>query len=717
MQSFWYNACVESKNTSSVFKKRSVNFRPLFYGCLAFAIGIGFAHYIFSLSLTHIILCCIGFLFCLAFAIFKKNFVNFIVILACFVAGIGAACVDAKNFTHQKFYGQEMVVEGRVGTKIYPQNKTTYLILEDVSYSGESGANLAVNVITAGTGFEFETGMKIKFTAEVYDQFLYENQTFNSFAYKMSAQHSVSINAEDVEVLSSSNFTLAETVRFYVKKLLYQFMPTQTAELSYSILFGDQTQLDNAIKSNFATSGLGHLVAVSGLNTAVLVACLYWLLKAFKTPKLARFIVTAVILIFYCYLCSFASSVVRASIMALVFLGFSLLGRQYDLLSSLGVAGFIILIASPFAVYDAGFLMSFISVAAIGILADPLSKFFTQKCKIPQKLSSALAIDVCTTLAISPILAIYFGKISFFSWLTNLLCVPLFSAAYIIIFLLVIVVSVLPFLGFLFTIPSLIMKGIIWFAGIIAGLKFAIIDLYTLSIIGTAAFFVVLFLFSKLFMASSPNRITYASIAVCAAMVLSSVIYFPPTPTKNTYTQLNTYLASAVLTSKSGEVLVVGGDLDVVEKHLMSRNLRNVNAVVLTESANNISDFIVKYHVKTVISASEDFISVGDFGVQYFYQNQNAKAIFVKLEDFGILIGIERLGTNQAALLGEVISSLKIDAVYETKSSQNFGLVKDFDYVFSRDNIKVQNNYATKTRGAFTFEITNGIIGEIRSEN
>lgn len=698
--------------------RQSVNFRPLFYGCLAFAVGIGFAHYIFSLSLTHIILCVMGFLCFLGVVIFKKKFVNFIVILACFAAGLGAAAVDNNNFSSQKFMGQELVVEGRVGTKIYPSEKTTYLILENVTYQGEAGSNLAIYAVTAGSDFEFETGMKIQFTTQIYDEFLYENQSFNTFAYKMSAAHSASIDASDITVLSVGNLTFAENVRLYVKNLLHSFMPYQTAELSYSILFGDQTQLDETIKTNFATSGLGHLVAVSGLNTAVLVACIYWLLKAFRTPKLWRFIITAVILIFYCYLCSFSPSVVRASVMSLVFLGFTLLGRQYDLLSSLGVAGFIILIVSPLSVYDAGFLMSFLSVIAIGILAQPLSKFFTNKCKVPNKLSAALAIDICTTLAISPVLAMYFGKISFFSWLTNLICVPLFSAAYIIVFALVIIVSVLPFLGFLFAVPNLIFQFIIWFSGIIASITFAIINLYSLSLIGVVAFFLVLFFISSIYMAKTSKRLIASSISICLACVMTLGLYAPNIPTKTTYTQLNSYSPCAVLTSGGGEVLAVcDGSINPLEEYLKSKNIYSVTTLVCSSLKNNFNEFITKYNVKNVVSGGTNFVEVGDFGIKFFSQNQINKAVYIKIENFGALIALDRIGSVQAQTLKTLLEPLKVDVLYETKNSQNFTLIQNFDYVFSRDKIYSQNNFATKINGAFTFEITNGIIGEIRSAN
>ena len=132
---------------------------------------------------------------------------------------------------------------------------------------------------------------------------------------------------------------------------------------------------------------------------------------------------------------------------------------------------------------------------------------------------------------------------------------------------------------------------------------------------------------------------------------------------------------------------------------------------------NNFNEFIIKYNVKNVVCGGTNFVEVGDFGIKFFSQNQINKAVYIKIENFGALIALDRIGSVQAQTLKTLLEPLKVDVLYETKNSQNFTLIQNFDYVFSRDKIYSQNNFATKINGAFTFEITNGIIGEIRSAN
>ena len=696
---------------------RKFNFRPLFYGFLAFAIGIASAYYLFSLNIAVIIVLSIIFAFCMGFAIFKRRFVNFLIIIACFILGAGAYFVEIGSLNSTKFSGGTYEITARATTNIYAKENYTYVIMDNVKVDGKPAGKLALGIYTYD-GFEVETGMKLKFTAEVYDQLWFENQSFNGFAYKMKAKHYAFVESGDLEVLSTGHLTFSETVRLYTKNLLHQHMPFETAELSYSILFGDQTMLDEDIKNSFSTSGLGHLVAVSGLNIAVLVACMYGIMRLFKVPKVAKFFVMCGVLLIYSYLCGFVPSVSRASIMAIVFLGFTLLGRQYDLLSSLGIAGFVILIFNPFAVFDAGFLMSFLCVIAIGFFVQPISRFLNQKVRVPTVIADSFAISLVTTLAIAPVLALYFAKISVLSLVVNMICVPLFSLAYIMVFILVIVVSVFGFLGFLLILPHWILQFIIIFAAWIATLEFSIVEIYSLSIIGAAAFYMVLFFSSKMFISPWVQRLFASSLTIFAAFILVFAVQTPKIPASASYTQIHSHNTSIVLILKNGEVLVVSnGETDATESYLRGKNFRKVDTLVLVENPAPPADFIKKYSVDNVLEMGAGLKYYGDFGVKYIYQNGGEKGVLLFVEDIGILVATERIGDTQAVNIKTLISGYDVDILYENRYTKNFINAGDFDYVFSHEKVFAPNNFATNLIGSFTFSISGGIMGDIRSVN
>ena len=110
------------------------------------------------------------------------------------------------------------------------------------------------------------------------------------------------------------------------------------------MLFGGKQGLSDELKDMFSYSGISHILAVSGLHIGVLVSLIYYCLKKIKLNKFVKLILLATVLIFYSYLCDFTPSVCRASIMAVILCLCDLYKIQYDALSSLSIAGIIILL-------------------------------------------------------------------------------------------------------------------------------------------------------------------------------------------------------------------------------------------------------------------------------------------------------------------------------------------------------------------------------------
>ena len=87
------------------------------------------------------------------------------------------------------------------------------------------------------------------------------------------------------------------------------------------------------------------------------------------------------------------------------------------------------------------------------------------------------------------------------------------------------------------------------------------------------------------------------------------------------------------------------------------------------------------------------------------------------MEDIGILVATERIGSTQAENIKTLIAGYDIDILYENRYTKNFINAGDFDYVFSHEKVFAPNNFATNLVGSFTFSISGGIMGDIRSVN
>ena len=159
----------------------------------------------------------------------------------------------------------------------------------------------------------------------------------------------------------------------------------------------------------------------------------------------------------------------------------------------------------------------------------PLKRLF-QKWHISKKLASTLGVMVPVQFGLIPLLSLYYSKISLLSLLTNFICVPLFEIFFVILFLIVSICLILPFMIFLLVIPKFLIGIIISIAGFFASLDFAIINLTTLTGVVVVAIYVFMFIFSH-FVNLTISKKFFISFGLCVmslfVMIMQTYSLFP----------------------------------------------------------------------------------------------------------------------------------------------------------------------------------------------
>lgn len=686
-----------------------INFRPIFYCFLAFAIGIASCFYIFNANIAIIALLTLIFGVIVFFTIKTKTYKNFLAIIIAFVLGFGFFAVDYKNFAGNKFNGKTVEISGRVSDDVYFGENYSSIILENVKIDGVFDKNINVSI---NGNCDFETGDYFYFVTKLYNEQIFENGAFNSSAYKNNYSYFCQIEASEIEIKEGGK-TFIENFKISINELLNSFMSETNASLAYSVLFGDRSNLDDGVRQNFSVSGIAHLLAVSGLHIGFICAILLFALQ--KLRPFYKFIIIAIFLGIYATLCNFSPSVVRASIMCLAFLGFGLLGKQYDFLNSIGIAGIIILLIWPCSVFDPSFQMSFLSVLAIGMMLKPLSKLF-QKIKIPKKLAEAMAIDLSTTLAILPIMAIYYGNLSALCWFANLICIPLFAMAYMFLFVLTFVCFIFKFLGFLLIIPQILFSLIILVADFIANMSWAIIPLIACNIVLIATYYVFYFICGKFVMLDFRKKLVSLNCVLCIGLALSGLLYIEKPINENTITKLNTS-SMCVVIETNGETVVVAesGDLEYLQKYLVYQKIYHINTFILTDKECVQSElFVEKYKIKNYFNKQFEDFYCDNYDIKFIVFNNILKAVYIENENISAMIAVNKIGSNQLSTIASDYSDKSIEVLCEDSIGYNFTYANSFNYVFSKKEIEVQNNFATFLLGTFTFSFDNDKILEKR---
>ncbi|MBI2095063.1 MAG: DNA internalization-related competence protein ComEC/Rec2 [Candidatus Omnitrophica bacterium] len=177
---------------------------------------------------------------------------------------------------------------------------------------------------------------------------------------------------------------IQEARNFLSRSLAREFSGNDAGFLQ-ALFFGEREDLEEDFKDLFVKTGTLHLLAVSGFNIGFLVAVVLIFLGPLPLAKGARLWTVLGCVWLYCLLVGWQAPVVRASVMASIFLLGRITGRKTEVLNTLGLAALVILAVNPGQLFDVGFVLSFLSVFAI---ARFLPAFVSRPALLPnEKLS------------------------------------------------------------------------------------------------------------------------------------------------------------------------------------------------------------------------------------------------------------------------------------------------------------------------------------------
>lgn len=189
-----------------------------------------------------------------------------------------------------------------------------------------------------------------------------------------------------------------------------------------AIILGDKTDLDSDIKELYSVSGIAHILAISGLHISFIGMAIYRLLR-----RRFRFLFSAAVsipvVLSFGIMSGFGISTIRAIIMFILKIIGEVLGRKYDAITAISLAGLVLLVQNPFVVCNSGFQMSFGAIIAIVLILPIVEEILNRDNKIIKVISANFTIS----LVMNPILAWNYYELPTFSFLLNIVVVPLMS--------------------------------------------------------------------------------------------------------------------------------------------------------------------------------------------------------------------------------------------------------------------------------------------------
>nr|WP_084466332.1 ComEC/Rec2 family competence protein [Kaistella palustris] len=421
--------------------------QPLFLLCICFILGI-FCQDIVAWQISEIyIMLSLSFLLLAMF--FIKNFYvykfrHISLLLLFFSLGVFGHYLKSQKPQLPLLDNKENIIF-EIRRKLNSNEKNRKY--EVNAWKGEEAFQTVLSVPKSEVEFDFKHFYKaevfINKTEKPYSDFQFD---YGKYLARKDIYFQCYLPGE-VKIFEKANLTFAEKIRQkrleLLKKIDVTPLSKQTREFTKGIILADRTEMDKETVQDFSRSGLVHILAISGSHIAIIFWVILLVLNPVFPQKFRNFkIVIALILIWsFAVFINYGNSVVRSCIMITCYYIYILLQRKPDLLHSMALAAFVVLIADTNQLFEVGFQLSFLAVFGIFWLNQPLLRFLPRpKNNFQNFLVNIVTVSISAQIATLPLVLYYFHQYSFISIIANLAIIP-FSELLIVFALLMTVIT------------------------------------------------------------------------------------------------------------------------------------------------------------------------------------------------------------------------------------------------------------------------------------
>ena len=205
---------------------------------------------------------------------------------------------------------------------------------------------------------------------------------------------------------------------------------SDTYALFSALLLGNKNNLDPSVRRDFGRLGISHVLALSGMHITLLTTLHSLCLSIFKMPKPIKLVLLIFSIAFFVALTGFNDSAIRAGLMMSIYYALRLLGRGTDSITSLFLSVTVILIFLPYHIFSLPLILSFLSMLGC-LISSKIIKYAKLREKIKSRILRYIVYTFITSFTVlgftSVVILVYFGEISIFSPISNLVLVPVFT--------------------------------------------------------------------------------------------------------------------------------------------------------------------------------------------------------------------------------------------------------------------------------------------------
>ena len=346
------------------------------------------------------------------------------------------------------YTGQIVEIKGMIDRDPEIRDKTVHLELSaaEINLGGQRTTVKGRVLLYASRNTSYYYGDIIRVTGKLeippqLDDFDYQGYLQNQGIYSVMSYPQIEVMEQGK---GSKPLSWIYSLRNHLAETLESILPEPQAALAQGIVLGMRGNIPQTLKDDFSHTGTSHILAISGQNLSILAGILVsigiWLFG--RRHYIYIWLALAIIWL-YTILTGLSPPVIRAAIMASLFLTAELLGRQRSAVTALAFAAAVMIGITPSVLRDASFQLSFLAMTGLVFIAPSLQNLSRKAVSatlgedgLPASLTNivldSLAVSLAAIIAVWPIIAYYFKIVSLVAPLTTLLALPALTGIIVI---------------------------------------------------------------------------------------------------------------------------------------------------------------------------------------------------------------------------------------------------------------------------------------------
>ncbi len=366
----------------------------------------------------------------LAFSNSKPRLSGFCLLLSFFIGGMASYMIQMDRVKVE--WPQHYQVYHGMLTSYPLERERTYrfeVTLQDSIYGGK---NLYLYIPKDNSVMQLEPGAGIVFDGKI-NKPSSDGAGFDYESYLLS--HGISgtlrVQSKDWQAFpadGTEGFRIRATRfrRDIIRKYREWGLQGNALAVASAVSLGEKRALSDQLRQVYSTSGVSHVLAVSGLHVGIMCWFLYLIFPAFlfRKAEWLRQSVVLGILWTYALVIGLPVSITRTLVMFSIVAVCRAVQRESSALNSLGIAAVIMLICSPCALFDMSYQLSFSAVLFIVILTPILLEIYEPRNPVGAYVWRVSVLSFAAQIGTAPIIMYHFSGFSTYVMLANLFVVP-----------------------------------------------------------------------------------------------------------------------------------------------------------------------------------------------------------------------------------------------------------------------------------------------------